>query len=738
MELVIAVILFAGLMRPLASYEYDYHQMEMFSEKGTISDKGCYMPADSGYDGIFTYKPFFDLKRGLYEITVNYETTGKDNICYVTSQSDVRYNGMLGNDIILAPEVNTVTFSVWLNQDVGNVQVVTKYTDGDLYVKSARINQTKGMWIRDLLVGLGIMILINLLIFLKEIDFFKNRQKVNLVSAFIIMTIIACYPLMKTGIIRGCDLVFHLLRIDGIKDGIYNGMFPVKVQPNWLYGYGYAVSVFYGDLFLHIPAFLRMAGFSVQSAYKIFLVIVNIATVLFGYYSFNKIFKNQNKSLFATALYVLSPFRIYGMYWDSRLGESIAMVFIPMIFAGIYVILVKDTADKDYSRSYIWPMLGYVFLLNSHVLTTEIVAAFTIFACIICVKRVLVLKRFWELVKTAAGALILTVAYWVPFLHWYFTCDFTVNTSMDQDMIQQTGFELYQYFQMFGGSGLENCAPEYMETPGISIMLLIMVFVYALVNRKLVKNRYMHIVAIIGGVALFMTSRMCPWDLLHAILKENGSIVWALQRTSRIIPIVLICFAVAGTDALWCLIPDKKTEDNGMLVKGIFVTTAILTVITALYAGNFMLGNKPTEAILDLNKFVMKSTWSRGEYLRDYTDTSYLTAIGIRTTDEIKIGDYRKEGLNIDIGLENTGDNDTYVDLPLVSYPIYKASDDSGVELRLEKGDNNVVQLIVPADFNGTAHIRYKEPILWRIAELISLVSAIGFATICMKKTNKR
>ena len=69
--------------------------------------------------------------------------------------------------------------------------------------------------------------------------------------------------------------------------------FPVRIQPGWLDGYGYVVSVFYGDIFMYFPAFLRVVGFSLEEAYKTYLGIVNIATVFISFYAFKKITRDD-------------------------------------------------------------------------------------------------------------------------------------------------------------------------------------------------------------------------------------------------------------------------------------------------------------------------------------------------------------------------------------------------------------------------------------------------------------
>ena len=85
----------------------------------------------------------------------------------------------------------------------------------------------------------------------------------------------------------GADGSFHLLRIEGLKETLLSGeQFPVRVQENWLYGHGYAVSSFYGDLPLLFPVLLRLIGFSLMDAYKLFVLAVLAGTAIIAYISF--------------------------------------------------------------------------------------------------------------------------------------------------------------------------------------------------------------------------------------------------------------------------------------------------------------------------------------------------------------------------------------------------------------------------------------------------------------------
>ena len=65
---------------------------------------------------------------------------------------------------------------------------------------------------------------------------------------------------------------------------------------------------------------------------------------------------------------------------------------------------------------------------------------------------------------------------------------------------------------------------------------------------------------------------------------------------------------------------------------------------------------------------------------------------------------------------------------PLLYYSGYRARDAVDHEkLKVEIGDNGRVAVTIPPNYNGTFHLGYYEPIVWRIAEVISVLTLIAF-----------
>ena len=74
------------------------------------------------------------------------------------------------------------------------------------------------------------------------------------------------------------------------------------------------------------------------------------------------------------------------------------------------------------------------------------------------------------------------------------------------------------------------------------------------------------------------------------------------------------------------------------------------------------------------------------------------------------------------------GPEESFVDYPLMAYTGYRAfSDADGSRLSVSSSKDARVRVQIPADYDGTITVSWHEPVLWRIAELVSLLTAAGF-----------
>lgn len=94
-----------------------------------------------------------------------------------------------------------------------------------------------------------------------------------------------------------------------------------------------------------------MVGFTVEAAYKFYLHMVNVATVLIAFYAFYKMTKDDVAALAGSILYAGSLYRLYCLHY-AKLGRCSAMMFYPLIVAGFYLLFTEDVDSKEYKRMY--------------------------------------------------------------------------------------------------------------------------------------------------------------------------------------------------------------------------------------------------------------------------------------------------------------------------------------------------------------------------------------------------
>ena len=222
----------------------------------------------------------------------------------------------------------------------------------------------------------------------------KNRRDMAVVlcaAAF------ACMPLLWRGVYDGHDLFFHLNRIEGIANGLRNGQFPVRIHSSTLLGYGYAAPEFYPELFLYFPALLRNLGVSLCACVRVFEACIHLATAVSCYLCVRGMMNSRRVAVGASVLYTLCIYRLVNVYTRATLGESLAMVFFPVVMLGLYEVLRRD--EKK------WPLLalGMTGVCMSHLLSTMFCVLFCAIAALASAGKLLARKRRILAVLAAAG-----------------------------------------------------------------------------------------------------------------------------------------------------------------------------------------------------------------------------------------------------------------------------------------------------------------------------------------------
>ena len=690
------------------------------------------------------------LPKGVYKVALRYESgTSGISYCSVTADNAGLHN-FYTNGEHLHEALSATGFDMWLMEDVANLIAHVSYEQGTLKVYGLDIYETNALARMNLFKIVLLCFGLSFCYLFKQVDdtYGVKRDTKKALFGCIVITLMASLPHMVDYIVSNGDVGYHLMRMEGLKDGILSGQFPVRIAPKWLFDNGYASAIFYPETMLLPAALLRMIGFTVTTSYHMYMIMMNALTAWIAYYCFSRMFSSTNVGLLCSMLQTLSIYRIFRNYSFGSIGETLGFMFVPLIIYGFYRVFTEDYKAKEYKWCFLPLAIGYAGIIQTHMLTCEMVAGFTILLCIILWKKVFRKEIFWALAKTVICAAFLSLWYIVPFLDYMMTGDLTIH-HVSGRLIQNRGIlpaHIFLGFQIHGGNfyfdetGMVNSMPMGI---GFALLVVLLIWLYLLFvkGKKLVSENSLSSVEYRTGivvvsfsiVAMIMSTSLFPWDRLHGMNKLFEVLVSSLQFPYR--------FLMLATAMLVCVagVVGRYAENQGealykaeyyALITVFTVTTSVYLLTDVLYKGNFM---KVYNAAGMGYGYI-----SGAEYLPYGTDQS-LMGYGLpEGSESIEMDGYEKGVLSWEVNCYNPSGEEGFVKLPLLYYKGYQAADaDNGEKLTVYDGDNHAVCVEIPAGYSGTFKVEFVSPWYWRVAEILNFLALVGMV-VCYRRDKKK
>lgn len=687
------------------------------------------------------------LLPGVYYVELEYNTDMDFiNSCSILDSSVFR-GGLKTNGEQLHSGLDRTGFYMWLLEETEELQVCVSYEgEGSLRTSGVTFIETDQLWTCFLTVILFVFLILAccLTYYYYEKEYGVSGEKKNTFFWIMLISLIASVPYFFHGNVAGADTTYHLQRIEGIKDGLLSGQFPVRIEPEWVQGHGYANAVFYCPALLLIPALLRLAGFTVSVSFNVYCIAMNIATAWISYYCFSRIFKNKQIGIMCSALYTLSIFRTYRFLIMAVVGEGSAITFLPLIFYGLYRIFTENPKDKSYKTAWIPVAAGYAGIIQTHVLTCEITVFLTLVICFICIKKIFRPETFLELAKGALAAIGVSLWYLVPFVDYYLTQNVHIK-YVSARTIQDRGLYgaqlLFNYWQFGSNVLLGENGMRLSHALGIGLVLILGLGLFAVLwfSGKLSKKgepalKLAKASAVLGSLLLLMSLNIFPWDKIQHINGITAALVSSIQFPNRFLGWGTVCLvAVCG----YCLLLFRERGQKycyyaGMLVVLLGVTTS------GMYLIDHVIRDQPQVSIYN-EEGMGTGNISGAEYLIEGTNPELLTFKNATAGSWVTVLAYEKKYLHVRLTCINELDADSYVELPMLYYKGYRAYEkESGRNLNVCAGDNNVVRVMLPPGFSGEIEVDFVSPLYWRISELISLAVVVSFISISVCKSKKR
>ena len=644
-----------------------------------------------------------------------------DNFCDIQAHIFLREGLTAGED------------EFWLDGDMAPGFFVAYSGLGQVTLECLYIEQTLAPDRMRMFVLAVLFLAMDILCFLaKKKALFGSVQNKAMVAGLLLLILLTSYPLTLGYPISGDDMDFHMGRIEGMAESFREGQIPQRLNPVFFEGYGYANPVFYGELFLVFPAVMRLTGFRLTTCYMVYAFLINALTCLLACYCFGKISGKKEIGLAVSSLYCLAPYRLMDVYCRSAAGEYTAMAFLPLVFWGMYRIYAWDT------------------------LTGEMTAAFVLLTSVVFCKRTFQKKRFLELLKAAVGTILVNAWFLVPFVDLSLTVPVKSLQAAHFRSIQDHGAFWAQIIGLFvpasRNTALSNqgVVGEMPFTVGTSLLAgqFLCVFMLSAVKQLAGKGSAADglggtaptplksrrsVCGIFALIMAFLASLMStvhfPWDGIATRIPALALPITSLQYPWRLLTMAVL-FASAATGIGLALLKDHL---------GKYYISVLTALISIAVIGGMYVMQSPMQTNFPYTSNNMKkvdSCVSGGyeEYLPVESEGSFIhTHLGVEVMGEVKVLDYQKKGCTVWLDVD-AAEGQGNVILPLLAYKGYHCElmeeGNSGQAVGTGAGqdllgswEDGRITLSLEKGFEGRLKVFFREPVLWRLAEIISLAA---------------
>ena len=537
----------------------------------------------------------------------------------------------------------------------------------------------------------------------------------------ILLTAVICIPIFTMNLFLRNEATLHMARIISIDEVLKDGVFPPIIDYKFMNGFGYALNLFYGPLTTYIPIVIYNIFGTAGLSFKVFSILTVIVSFIAMYKCTYSITKRRSISTISALLYISMPYKLSNIYSRNAIGEFTALIFLPILFEGLYNIL-----NGDKKKSYLLS-IGIIGLVLSHTISTIYMALFCLIYLLLNIDKLKNIK-VWKIFGINIVISFLVCAFYaIPLLEHMLSADYTIFSPQKMgstpEAVQNTGLSLGDLFANEAGD------QEIRFSLGfVTIILSILTFFCYKKIKKDYKDTYISFI-ILSIITLVMSTKLFPWLLMPNFL----TVIQFAWRNLGFF--AFFASFVLGVNAI------VFAED--ILKKEVFKDTFIFAVIISIFVFSFLgvlrdwkFDDLSGESLLDKrikeNEKVPVFQVNR-EYmpLKANNDLDYVQNRENKTyviSGKAEIIEENKEKLSDDIFIENV-ESKAVLELPYLYYLGYDAEikyDDSNFEkLELTESDKGFLEVEIKQCQKAQIKVRYNGTILEKISYIISAFGLI-------------
>lgn len=565
-----------------------------------------------------------------------------------------------------------------------------------------------------------------------------NQIKINKWIHYIILIIIGIVlsiGLKEIQIRDTHDGSLHFLRILGTYDILSEGIFPPLINQNYCKGIGYAMNLFYPPIVTYIPLLINIFTKSYMLTLKLFGAICIILSGITMYKCSYQITKNRCIAFLTGLFYIIAPYKLANVYKRYAIGEFTAMVFIPLVFLGLYNLFNED------GKKHYYIAIGAIGLMLSHTITTVYTAIFCILYVLFYIKKLKDKEIIKKCIINVIFILLISSLFWIPILESSNSAEYVI---MNDKLIKTNGEYAREntilFYQLFTDKQEENGTTFLIGIPTIFAIILTP-FVY-----KKIKSEYKEIYLIFilfSFISLIMISKFFPWIIMPNLLCK-------LQYPWRMLGFFVFFISFICSINLYTLIKKivKKDVLRIIIILFFIIISIILTVpiMYQFYAKkpdidekyqNYIMSNKKISAqYINRDYMTTKALYLQNTYVKEREDRTYV----LQGKAEI-IEENKEENLTDSMKIENAF-KDTILEFPYMFYVGYEANlqtENRSIKLQLVESENGYLSCKLQEDIKeGEITVKYVGTTIQYVSYIISAISLIVFICYIIYENKKK
>ncbi len=173
----------------------------------------------------------------------------------------------------------------------------------------------------------------------------KEQKWIWLCYGLILLAV--SFPLFSENLGNRVALQPWLGRIEEIAEAMGAGNFLLFPSLATVKLYGGNVQALNSNLWLFIPAVLRVFGLSTGMAWRGYVLILQMGSILTSRVLFKSLFTEEKTVCFAAALYMLSPYCNWLYYQKMDLGNCVTWLLLPLVIWSLRILVTKERDWKS-------------------------------------------------------------------------------------------------------------------------------------------------------------------------------------------------------------------------------------------------------------------------------------------------------------------------------------------------------------------------------------------------------